>query len=107
MRKCGNKCLYRRVLAGALSVLLAVGTGACGGKAETGTGQAEVLTQGAEAGTGSAAQSANGSDIAAGRFRTVRQCSVCCASLERYAAGAQHGAFLCEAVFRRLLCWRL
>ena len=39
MRKCGNKCLYRRVLAGALSVLLAVGTGACGGKAETGTGQ--------------------------------------------------------------------
>ena len=63
MRKCGNKCLYRRVLAGALSVLLAVGTGACGGKAETGTGQAEVLTQGAEAGTGSAAQSANGSDI--------------------------------------------
>ena len=44
MRKCGNKCLYRRVLAGALSVLLAVGTGACGGKAETGTGQAEVLT---------------------------------------------------------------
>lgn len=63
MRKCGNKCLYRRVLAGALSVLLVVGTGACGGKAETGTGQAEVLTQGAEAGTGSAAQSANGSDI--------------------------------------------
>lgn len=56
MRKCGNKCLYRRVLAGALSVLLAVGTGACGGKAETGTGQAEVLTQGAEAGTGSAAR---------------------------------------------------
>ena len=39
MRKCGNKCLYRRVLAGALSVLLAVGTGACGGKAETETGQ--------------------------------------------------------------------
>lgn len=63
MRKCGNKCLYRRVLAGALSVLLAVGTGACGGKAESCTGQAEVLTQGAEAGTGSAAQSANGSDI--------------------------------------------
>ena len=93
MRKCGNKCLYRRVLAGALSVLLAVGTGACGGKAETGTGQAEVLTQGAEAGTGSAAQSANGSDI------ELQQ--------ERYAAGAQHGAFLCEAVFRRLLCWRL
>ena len=74
MRNGGNIWLRRRAVAGAGAVLLAaaLGISACGGKAaseqqnaetvqKTGTGQAEVLAQSAEAGAGASDQSANGS----------------------------------------------
>ena len=75
MRKCGNMCLYRRALTGVLAVLLAVEISACE----------------ARAGDGSESESRNNSGEGF------------CFGLEGHEAGAQYGAFLCEAVFGGLL----
>ena len=60
MRRNGNRWLCRRVLAGALTVLLVAGIAACGGKAASDQKNVETA-QSAEAGGEASAQSANSS----------------------------------------------
>ena len=79
MRKCGNMCLYRRALTGVLAVLLAVENFGLRWEGE------------ARAGDGSESESRNNSGEGF------------CSGLEGHEAGAQYGAFLCEAVFGGLL----
>ena len=105
MRKCGNKCLYRRVLAGALSVLLGGGHWShLGGKAETGNRPGGIADAGWEQVLGQQPRSANGSDIELQQVGSGQSGSaVSRASLERYMQPGAAWSFLCEAVFRRLL----